>query len=172
MLEPWPKPAAKAGGPEASMAVTLEIVSAIRTLRHETGIEPAETVTVAARAEATADPAALAESLKLGYVETLCKAKLSVMGAGDAPPSPHVTIHIPGYSLFLALPKPADPAAEKARLEKERDALTGLLGKRKATMANADFIAKAPPALVAESRAAIADFEARLARLSERLAQL
>jgi valyl-tRNA synthetase len=172
MLEPWPKPSAGRDEAGRSMAVTLEVVSAIRTLRHETGIEAGETVTVAARAEATADPAALAESLKLGYVETLCKAKLAVLPAGDAPPSPHVTIHIPGYSLFLALPKPADPAAEKARLEKELVAIQGLLEKRRATLANADFLAKAPRPLVEESRKAVADFEARLARHAERLAQL
>ena len=172
MLEPWPKPAAPRDEAGRSMAVTLEIVSAIRTLRHETGVDAGATVTVAARTEATADPSALAESLKLGYIETLCKAKLSMLTAADAPPSPHVTIHIPGYSLFLALPKPADPAAEKARLEKERTAIQGLLEKRRATLTNADFLAKAPPALVEESRKAVADFEARLSRLSERLSQL
>ena len=172
MLESWPAPATARDDAAKAMDLALGVVSAIRTLRHENEVPPGETIPVSARPESTANPAELKQALDAGYVETLCKAKVDLLNSQASPPSPHVTIHIPGYSIFLRLPKPADPAAEKSRLEKERAALTGLLGKRKATLANPDFVAKAPPELVAETRAAIADFEARLGRLAERLAQL
>ena len=62
--------------------------------------------------------------------------------------------------------------SERKRLFKEQDELQALLNKTRATLANEDYLAKAPPRLVEDSRKKAEDYEARLIRLAERLRQL
>ena len=46
--------------------------------------------------------------------------------------------------------RPVGPAAERARLQKEQAELQALLARTRATLANADYLAKAPPKLVSD----------------------
>lgn len=114
----------------------------------------------------------LKEALGLGYIQTLARVKMQVIANGGNAPKPSVSAVMPGFTLHLKLETPADPAAEKQRLTKEQDALQALLTKTRGALANQDYVAKAPPERVAETRRLAADYEARLGRLAERLRQL
>jgi valyl-tRNA synthetase len=60
-----------------------------------------------------------------------------------------------------------DPAAEQARLAKEIARIEGEIAKAKAKLANASFVDRAPPKVVDQERARMADFESTLAKLRE-----
>jgi valyl-tRNA synthetase len=65
-----------------------------------------------------------------------------------------------------------DVAAEKARLSKEADRLKSELAKANGKLANESFVAKAPPAVIAQERQRIADFTATLEKVQDQLARL
>ena len=65
-----------------------------------------------------------------------------------------------------------DLAAEKVRLGKEATRLQGEIAKAQGKLGNEAFVAKAPPAVIAQERKRLADFEATLAKLSEQLTRL
>jgi valyl-tRNA synthetase len=72
----------------------------------------------------------------------------------------------------LCLYMEIDVAAEKVRLGKEAARLAGQLAAENGKLANEAFVAKAPPAVIEQSRARIADFTATLARIEEQLSRL
>ena len=65
-----------------------------------------------------------------------------------------------------------DPAAEKARLEKETARLEGDIGRARAKLTNASFVDRAPAKVVEQERARLAEFESTLAKLREQLKKL
>jgi valyl-tRNA synthetase len=65
-----------------------------------------------------------------------------------------------------------DVAAEKMRLAKEAVRLEGELAKAQGKLSNEAFVAKAPPAVIEQERARIAQFGATLERLREQLRRL
>ncbi|MGB6100441.1 MAG: hypothetical protein WBG44_06135, partial [Comamonas sp.] len=72
----------------------------------------------------------------------------------------------------LALHVQIDAAVEQARLSKEAARLSGEIAKATAKLANQAFVAKAPPAVIAQEKQRMADFGATLARIQEQLARL
>ncbi len=65
-----------------------------------------------------------------------------------------------------------DVAAEKLRLGKEATRLEGEIAKAQAKLANQAFVAKAPPAVLAQENQRVADFAAALAKLKDQLGRL
>ena len=65
-----------------------------------------------------------------------------------------------------------DRAAEKVRLAKERDRVAGEIVKAKAKLGNASFVDRAPPAVVAQEKKRLADFEALFAEIEAQLKKL
>jgi valyl-tRNA synthetase len=173
MLAEWPHGGA-GDDPQAAalMGDALAITAGLRSLKHESGLATGDAAAGAARPADAAAGTRLAELVRLGYLATLSRTTVTPLDAVATAPAPSVSTIIPGYTVYLALPQAADPAAERARFTKERDDLTGLLQRAKATLANAAYIAKAPPAVVEETRRKAADYEVRLVRLAERLGQL
>jgi valyl-tRNA synthetase len=65
-----------------------------------------------------------------------------------------------------------DKAAEKLRLGKEVTRIEGEIAKANTKLSNEAFVSKAPPAVIAELRKRLADFEDTLAKLREQLTRL
>jgi valyl-tRNA synthetase len=65
-----------------------------------------------------------------------------------------------------------DVAAEKVRIGKEAVRLQGEIAKANGKLSNEAFVAKAPPAVIAQERKRIADFTATLAKLEDQLKRL
>lgn len=70
-------------------------------------------------------------------------------------------------TIFLPLSDFIDVKQERARLEKESQKLKQEIGKLAQKLANDDFVAKAPPEVVAEQRQRLQEQEAVLAKLQQ-----
>jgi valyl-tRNA synthetase len=65
-----------------------------------------------------------------------------------------------------------DREAECARLSKEIEKLESDLARTRAQLGNASFVERAPPAVVAEAKKRLADFEARHVDLRSQMTKL
>jgi valyl-tRNA synthetase len=72
---------------------------------------------------------------------------------------------VPDATFVLPLAGIVDAAAETKRLEKELARLDGEIAKIDKKFANADFVAKADPEVIAENKERKADAQAAVARL-------
>jgi valyl-tRNA synthetase len=166
-LQPYPEPdrARRAPDAEAIVATLKALVEAARSLRSEMGLSPGQKVGALV---AGADDRAAVEPL-LPYVEAL--ARLSAVRLVDAfPASPAPVAMVEPMRLMLEVE--VDPAAERARIDKERVRIEGDASRARAQLANERFVARAPAAVVAEMRARLAQFEATLRKLDEQFERL
>jgi valyl-tRNA synthetase len=163
MLAPFPKGAAAGGEVAAAMAELMAVVTAIRTVRAEYGVDPKKRieVTVVAAGEAGALLAEQASWVRgLARLEGLAIAPASPASAAGTIRQPvgRYEVHIPLAGLF-------DVAAERARLSRESDkvqAETEGIDKR---LGNPQFVERAKPEVVAEVRAKREELSARLDKI-------
>ena len=175
-LQGWPTPdsAALDDGLEASFAELIEAIRVVRNLRAVAGLKPAQPAPVRfvtgrpALAElltaATADITALtrAESVQVLDPE-----------AAEAQPASRALAGISGeLQVLLPLEGLVDLEALRGRLQKDiakaEKEIQGLSGR----LANPNFAGKAPPEVVAECKANLAEAEAQAALARRRLADL
>ncbi len=94
------------------------------------------------------------------------------IGAGVEKPAESATKVYPGVEIFVPIKGLADLSVERKRLAKERDELGGHIRGLQGKLANAGFVAKAPPAVVERERARLAELEGRLAAIERNLAEI
>lgn len=166
---------------EARVGQLKEMVNAIRALRAEMNLSPAEKVPLRISTENIQSiNAATKIDLRLDSLERQqiaaslkALAKLSdvtfekTLGE-EAKRSP---VQIVG-DLKLMLVVQIDVEAERARLSKEVARLENEITKAKSKLSNESFVARAPEAVVAQEKQRLADFETALARINTQLANL
>jgi valyl-tRNA synthetase len=163
MLAPYPKsqPEKVDEAAEKEVALAKDIVNAGRNLRSEMKVPPKDRIpfyiTGAPGETAVAAMLPLIRISELRVVDELPASDSPVAVAGPHRLMPHIEV---------------DPAAERARLEKEIARLEGEIAKAKAKLANAAFVDRAPAKVVEQERARLAGFEATLAKLRPQLAKL
>ncbi|SEE15576.1 valyl-tRNA synthetase [Rhizobiales bacterium GAS191] len=168
-LAPWPdlegldNPQA-----EAEIGWLIDLVTEIRSVRAEMNVPAAAQIPlilVAPGAETAA---------RLGRWDAVLKrlARLSGVETASEPPPQSAQILVRGEVAALPLAGVIDIAAERTRLTKERDRLTGDIAKIDAKLANADFIKRAPEEVVDEQRERRDTALARIARLEDALKRL
>ena len=175
-LQSWPQvdDAALNDALEESFAELIEAIRVVRNLRAVAGLKPSQTVPVrfvtgrgelaAVLQEATADITALTRAEQ---VEVLDPA------AAAANPATKALAGVSGeLQVVLPIEGLVDLEALRARLEKDiakaEKEIKGLAGR----LANPNFADKAPPAVVAECKANLADAEAQAALARKRLEDL
>jgi valyl-tRNA synthetase len=158
MLAPYPKsqPEKIDAAAEKDVALAKEIVNAGRNLRSEMKIPPKDRIPFYITGKP--DETAVAAMLPLIRISDL-----RVVGELPASDSP---VAVVGSHRLMAHVE-VDPAAEKARLEKEIARLEGEIGKAKAKLGNASFVERAPAKVVEQERARLAGFESTLAKMKE-----
>ncbi|MDR2530004.1 MAG: valine--tRNA ligase [Oscillospiraceae bacterium] len=141
---------------EASTESLIRAVRAIRNLRAEKNVPPGKRSTVYVQG-AQFDAAILT---RLAFASEVVFA---------APPNiaECVQATTEDCTLWLPLAELVDLDAERQRVAKERERTLAEIEKLRAKLANTEFIAKAPAAVVAAERSKLASAEALLTRLGE-----
>ncbi len=148
------------------------IIDSIRNLRGEMKISPSSRVPLAISSKDGAERAqaedmtpymkALGKLEEVIFTDDLEK----VRPAGSVAP-----VSVVG-ALSLMLIIKIDIEAEKARLSKEADRITGEIAKAKAKLSNAGFVSKAPAKVVEMEKGRLASNEALLVSVKEQLSKL
>jgi valyl-tRNA synthetase len=157
--QPFPKFSANRIDAPANekMAVLKQVITAVRTLRSEMKLSPAERVPLVAQYANASEAATLREFAP--YIAAL--AKLSEVRIVEALPANDAPVQMVGaFKLMLEIK--VDPVQERARLDKEIARLEGELDKSTVKLANPAFADKAPAAVVAQERERLAGFAATL----------
>ena len=162
MIQPYPKSeAAKIDAKsDADVALLKRIIDALRNLRSEMSLSPAQKVPLLASGDA-----ATLNSFS-PYVQALARlSKIDVVAdvnaAADGNAAPIKVVD--DYRLLLKIE--VDVAAERDRLDKEIARLENEIRKAEAKLNNASFVERAPPAVVAQEKERLAGFGASLAEV-------
>ena len=175
-LQPWPalNPAALDDALEDQFTELIEAIRLVRNLRAVAGLKPAQpapVVFVTERSaladlftEATADITALTRAESVTVLDA---------AAAQSSPTARALAGVSGeLQVLLPLEGLVDLAALRGRLEKDlakaEKEIQGLAGR----LANPNFADKAPPAVVAECRANLAEAEAQAELARRRLVDL
>ena len=145
------------------MAELKAQVDAVRALRGEMNLSPAQRVPLIAQGNA--------ERLAGNAPYLTLLAKLESVQVVDTLPDMGAPVQIVGDSQLM-LHVEIDVEAERARLGKEAQRLEGEIGKAQAKLANPKFVERAPAAVVEQEKERIAQFSDTLARLQAQLAKL
>ncbi len=149
---------------EARIELLKALIGAVRSLRGEMGLSPAQKVPLI-----VAGPVADVEAFA-PYLTALAKLE-GVTAAGIAlPPSPAPVQIVGDFRLMLKIE--IDVAAERERLTKEIARIEGEIGKANAKLANESFVARAPAAVVEQEKKRLGDFGATLEKLKEQFGRL
>jgi valyl-tRNA synthetase len=165
MLAPYPvsqpdKIDAKA---EAFVTVLKESINAVRNLRGEMGVSPAERVPLFVSGDATQI------APQLPYLQAL--GKIAEARIVDELPEANAPVAVTPIGKWM-LDIKIDVEAERARLGKEISRLEGEIGKAETKLGNASFVDRAPPAVVAQEKQRLEDFRAKLKDLRDQLGKL
>ena len=173
MLAPYPvsQPKKIDAGAEARMTQLKACVDAVRNLRGAMGLSPAARVPLVGASVSAAKRAQLSEIAP--YLKAL--AKLSVVELVDTLPDKAsagtAPVQIVG-DFRLMLKVEIDVAAERERLAKEIARLEGEVTKARAKLGNANFVDKAPAAVVDQERERLAKFSNLIEQLVHQHARM
>ncbi len=168
MIQPYPKgePAKIDPQSDADIALLKRMIDALRNLRSEMNLSPAQKVPLVA----TGDASTLARYAP--YMQALAK-----LSAVDAAADIHAAANgaapiklVDDYRLLLRIE--VDVGAERDRLDKEIARHEAEVGKARTKLGNASFVERAPAAVVAQEKERLAGFDATLRKLREQRERL
>ncbi len=163
MVAPWPKPLEEefifhyALEPSAAAAVDArhELVSQGRNLRREGNIPPAKKVKYVLK------PAGAVSTQEAEVIKLLLNAEALELLPDFQPEKGTPVVHSPLGELYLPLGGLVDASAEKARLTKEQEKITGEIEKAEQRLNNPSFTEKAPPNVLQEHQKRLADWRTK-----------
>ncbi len=160
---PVPQPELMDTAAEEEMALVMGVITAVRNLRGEMNIPPSLKAPVqfySSSAEALAILASHAKSL-----EILAKLDSLAFNPAGARPQAAAKAVVAAVEIYLPLAGLIDFAEEDRRLSKELDKITKELSTAQRKLANEDFMAKAPAAVVAKEKERVHNLTEKLAKL-------
>ncbi|MGQ0798524.1 MAG: valine--tRNA ligase [Pseudomarimonas sp.] len=146
------------------------VIAALRRLRSELNVAPAKTIRLLFSGGSEADRAHVARFA--GAIAFLLKTDEQTWLDASASPPPSAAAVVGTLSLFVPLAGLVDLDAERVRLDKEIKRIVGEIGKCQGKLASETFVANAPPAVVAQERQRLLDWQAQHAGLSEQRERL
>ena len=153
---PEREPSWEDDGVEASIGALIEVVGRVRNVRKELGLPDREEVRLWLDADEAGLAAFLAEQAAL--VAFLCRA--GAVAAGE-PPAAAARDLVAGVRLAVLAEERELAGEERLRLERELAKLDGEIAGAERRLANEQFLAKAPPAVVAGNRDRLAELHER-----------
>lgn len=152
---------------EQAMAQVAELkaqVDAIRALRGEMNLSPAQRVPLVAQGDAAI------LSANSPYLASLCKLE-SVDIVDQLPTDAGAPVQVVDTTQLM-LHVEIDVEAERIRLSKEIERLQGEINKAEAKLGNASFVERAPAAVVEQERLRVAQFGETLAKVKQQFERL
>jgi valyl-tRNA synthetase len=172
MVAPFPRPDPAKSDPAAEEAVQalMRLVTGIRTIRATYEVAPRRRIAVTVAAPSAKERSFFEEHAPL--IRSLAALEQLEVVA-EAPDRPQ-TIRQPMDTFELQIPMAGlfDIAAEMTRLSKERVKIEAELAGLQGKLENPQFVARAKPEVVAQSRERVAELEARRAKVEGTLADL
>jgi valyl-tRNA synthetase len=168
---PWPEAVPVSGAEEARAELdwVLRLISEVRAARSEVNVPPSVTTPLLVK---DAAPESLARAGRwLDAIRRLGRVSEVTPLSGE-PPRGVVQAVVGEATAMLPLAEVIDLAAERARLAKERGRAAAEADKIAAKLGNADFVARAPEAVVEENRERLDAARAEVARLDAALARV
>ena len=162
MAAPWPAFAYGDAAAEAEISSVMRLVTEIRRFRSDQGLRPGQRV--AARLAGI-------ESTPLAGHEERIRSLLRLSPPADGFTA-SASLEVEGITAELDVAGVIDVAAERRRMEKDLAAARSEAEQAERKLANADFTAKAPAAVVEKTRQRLEVAQADIARLEQRLAAI
>ncbi len=166
MRQPWPKSDPKMIDAAASeeMRWVMGVIVAARTIRAERDISPAKTLPVYLADGSSREHAWMKHNQH--YLKLLARMEsLTWLEAGASAPESAMEL-VGNLKVLIPLGALINKQDELARIQKEIDKTEKEIIKAKGKLANADFVGRAPAAVVEQEKQRVADFEAALAKLN------
>jgi len=169
---PWPAglDALRDAELEAEMEEVFAVISAVRGVRAEMGLSPAQELAAQVRTTDTGAAAHLLDHATL--IHALGKVSRLTAAPDTVRPPASATAMAGAHEVFIPLTGIVDLAAERERLAKRIAKVEKEVAVFAKKLANPSFADKAPAEVVAEARAKLADFEAQRDKLAASLAAL
>jgi valyl-tRNA synthetase len=163
MVAAYPKASRTGPDPEAErqMGVLIQAVTAIRNIRGEMRLSPAQALSATVKASA-ADEALLRDHAPL--IETLARTRLTIDPRATRPRASALGV-VGASEIYVELEGLVDLAAERQRLEKEIKRVSDAIAFTRAKLARPDFTERAPAEIVDKERDKLAEQEALHAKL-------
>ena len=154
-------------GADHKMALTKEMIDAVRNLRGEMQLSPSQRIPLAVQGNEEVLKTVAPYIMHLARVSevTICE---DINKANEGSIAPVAIVE--DYKLMLVVK--IDVAAERERLTKEATRLEGEIAKANGKLSNEKFTAKAPAAVVNQERERLANFTKLLAKVQEQLDKL
>lgn len=169
--EEWPKANKKFifDKETKQISVVIDVITAIRNVRHESGINPAESI-----------PAVLinkqyAKLLREKKEEIIKLGRLSKLEIYNTPQQIHpalTAVTNAGVQILLPVSEFLDIDAEINRLSKEKDNLQNYLKGLEGKLKNPQFVSNAPANIVAEEQRKLVQTQVKLSSLEKQLKAL
>lgn len=165
LKQTWPAARKAAFANErAELQTVIDVIGQIRRLRSENAVEAGTGITVWVR---TDHPELLASQQE--HIKRLTKTESLTFETAGMTPKNVATAILPGIEIHVSLEGLFDPAKEKESLTKEQENLAKFTKGIEAKLSNEQFVAKAPPALIDEQKAKLAEAQEKLGKIEERL---
>jgi valyl-tRNA synthetase len=162
VVAPWPAFSYADPAAEAEVSSLMRLVTEVRRFRSDQGLRPGQRV--AARLTGI-------EATPLAGDEEGIRSLLRLSPPGDGFAA-SASLAAEGIMVELDVAGAVDVAAERRRLDKDLAAARSEAEQAERKLANADFTAKAPAAVVDKTRQRLASAQSDIARLEERLAAI
>ena len=172
MTAPYPEAADLVDDPAADAAIEWlkGVILALRTIRGEMNIKPAQSIPLLLQGGGSADRERLAATESL--LKRLAKVdRIDWLGEAQQPPPAAMQL-VGELKLLVPLAGLIDVAAERARLDREITRRTEELARIDGKLGNASFVAKAPAAVVAKERERGAEIQTAIETLSRQRGEL
>ena len=171
MLAPWPREEARQQDPEAEaiMDTLIELVRGIRNARSEYNVPHGRSITARLRPGFAGEHV---DELRAMFGQLCRVGSLTTLAAEDPDPEGCATVVVSDSVVYLPLAELIDVEAERLRLVKERDQLQQRLRRSQDMLANEQFVARAPEAVVRRERDNLNELQASLEIVEARLTNL
>jgi valyl-tRNA synthetase len=171
IYSPWPEAieVRDAAPARAELSWVKKLISEIRTVRSEMNVPPSNKSPILLKG-ASPETLARAEAWREAIFRMARASKIGPL-VGDVPKGSAQAV-INEATVVLPLAALIDLGAERARLAAARKKAAAELGKVEQKLANADFVARAPEAIITENQERRESFRAEIARLDAAMARI